>query len=50
MGVTEPREEGESKDWERWKRIFGEGVRGGGGKWVRVAVAIPLRLLLRPLI
>jgi hypothetical protein len=29
MGVTDMREEGESKDWERWMRILGEGVRGG---------------------
>lgn len=30
MGVTDMREEGEEvKDWERWMRILGEGVRGG---------------------
>lgn len=34
MGVTLMREEGESKDWERWMRTFGEGVRGGGAKVV----------------
>jgi hypothetical protein len=30
MGVTLMRDEGESKDCERWMRILGEGVRGGG--------------------
>jgi hypothetical protein len=29
IGVMEKRDEGESKDCERWMRIFGEGVRGG---------------------
>jgi hypothetical protein len=30
IGVTLIREEGESKDCERWILTFGEGVRGGG--------------------
>jgi hypothetical protein len=30
IGVTLIREEGESKLWERWILILGEGVRGGG--------------------
>lgn len=29
IGVTEKRDEGDSKDCERWMRIFGDGVRGG---------------------
>jgi hypothetical protein len=32
MGVTEMREEGESKDWERCMRTLGEGVRGGAAR------------------
>lgn len=32
MGVTEMREDGESKDCERWTRILGEGVLGGAGR------------------
>lgn len=39
MGVTEMREEGESKDCERWMRIFGEGVRGRVHR-TRVAIMI----------
>jgi len=30
IGVTLIREEGESKDCERWILTFGEGVRGDG--------------------
>ena len=39
IGVMLMREEGESKDWERWMRILGEGVRGGGA-WVYMYVAM----------
>lgn len=45
IGVTLIREEGESKDCERWILTFGEGVRGGGQ--ARAAI-LGVSLISRP--
>lgn len=46
MGVTEMRDEGESKDCERWIRILGDGVRSGAANRAGAAIVSPSNAVL----